>query len=219
MPSKKKIANDKLKTVEKLPEVSKRKIIVTKRHLLLGALLVVLVFLGMRFKGLLIAATVNGQPITRLALLQELEREGGKQVLDNLITNSLILQEASREKVTVTQAEVDTQMATIENNLKTSGQSLESALAMQGMTRKDLEVQVKTQLLVQKMAGKDITITDQEVADYFKQNQSTYPKGTKIESVSDQIRTTLQSQKMSQATATWVSNLRSKAKINYWVSF
>lgn len=190
------------------------------RELLLIPVAVIIALLLYRAKGIFVAATVNGQPVSRLSVLKELEKEGGKSVLDNLITNSLVLQEAKKEKVTVSQSEIDGQINKITDNLKASGQDLNSALAAQGMTKADLTDQVKLQLLVQKMAGKDITVTDQEISDYFKQNQSTYPKGQKLDqTLKDQIKSDLTQQKTNAAIQTWLANLKTKAKINYYVNY
>src|SRR5258708_2666047 len=193
--------------------LSKIKSIGKPKLILIGAL-VIIAFLLFQFKGLFIAATVNGQPISRLEVLGQLEKEGGKSVLDTLVTNNLIMQEAAKEKVTVSSTEISAQIAQITSNLKAQGQDLNSALAAQGMTQNDLNYQVKLQILVQKLAGKGITVTDQEAQDYFKQNQSTFPKGSKFADVSTQIKSQLMQQKTSEAIQTWITNLKSKAKIN-----
>ena len=46
------------------------------------------------FKGLFVVALVNGVPITRIAVINELEKQGGKQTLSSLVNQTLILQEA-----------------------------------------------------------------------------------------------------------------------------
>lgn len=172
-----------------------------------------------RFKALVVAATVNGEPITRVAVLTQLEKEGGKQILDNLVTNSIILQEAKKEKVTVTSQEITDQVNKISDNLKTQGQDIDTALSAQGMTRNDLTDQVKLQLLVQKMAGKDVTVSDKEVEDYFTQNKSSYPKNAKLADYKTEIQSSLKQQKINEAITAWIANLKSKAKINYFVNY
>ncbi len=189
----------------------------TRKKIILAAVLIAIVILIFKFKGLFVAATVNGQPITRLEVLKQLEKEGGKSVLDNLVINDLVLQEAAKEKVTASSTVIEAQITQISASL--NGQDLNSALAAQGMTRKDLEAQVKLQILVQKMAGKDVTVTDKEVEDYFNQNIATYPKGTKLDNVKDQIKKDLTQQKTNESITTWIANLKSKAKINYFVSY
>ncbi|HWA52469.1 MAG TPA: SurA N-terminal domain-containing protein [Patescibacteria group bacterium] len=187
--------------------------------LLLIPAAVILAILLYHFKGVFVAATVNGEPISRYAVVSELEKEGGQSVLDNLVTNDLILQEAKKEKVTVTQSEINDQITQITDNLKSQGEDLNTALAAQGMTQKDLQDQVKLQLLVQKMAGKSVTVSDQEISDYFNQNKSTYPKGATLASEQADIKNTLQQQKLQQAESTFIDGLKSKAKINYFVGY
>lgn len=182
-------------------------------------LAIVIAIVLYHFKGLIVAATVNGKPVSRMSVVAQLEKEGGKTVLDNLVTNELVLQEAQKEKVTASPAEITAQISQITENLKAQGQDLNSALAAQGMTQSDLNDQIKLQILVQKMAGKGITVTDKEVSDYFNQNISSYPKGTKLDSVSAQIKSDLEQQKMNTAITSWINNLKSKAKINYFVGY
>lgn len=182
---------------------------------------VVLIFalLLYKYKGVFVAASVNGQPISRLSVLSQLEKEGGKQVLDNLITNNLILQEANKEKVTVTSSEISNEIGKIQTQLKSSGSDLDTALLAQGMTRKDLEDQIRLKIMVDKMAAKDVNVADKDVEDYFNKNKSSYPKETKLDSVKDEIKKMLVQQKTAEAVSNWISNLKTKAKINYFVSY
>lgn len=172
-----------------------------------------------RFKGVLVAATVNGEPISRISLIQQLEKQGGKTILDNLVTNALILQEAKKQNVTVTPQEISDQINKISDNLKKQGQDLDQALASQGMTKNDLNDQIKLQIIVQKLAGQGIEVTDKEAQDSFNQNKTTYPKNTKFETVKDQIISDLKSQKLNQKISTWLNDLRTKAKISYFVNY
>ncbi len=66
-------------------------------------------------KGWFFAAVVNGQPVSRLAVVNQLEKTGGKQTLDSLINQSLILQEAKKLKITVSNKEVDDEIKRIKN--------------------------------------------------------------------------------------------------------
>ena len=114
-----------------------------KSKLILIPIVVVLALIMYRFKGLVVAATVNGEPVSRLAVISQLEKEDGKNVLDNeLVIKTLILQEANKEKITVTSAELTAKEAQINDQLKTQGQDLDSVLATQGMTKADLNDQM-----------------------------------------------------------------------------
>ena len=86
-----------------------------KKLVALAALIILFIILLLYFfKGLFIAAIVNGEPITRLSVVKELEKQSGKATLDNLITKKLILQEAKKRNVQVTKADLDSEIKKIE---------------------------------------------------------------------------------------------------------
>jgi parvulin-like peptidyl-prolyl isomerase len=113
----------------------------------------VLVMGGLLLKKELVVATVNGQPISRLSLIREMEKSSGKQVLEGLIGKTLILQEAKKQNVFVGKEDVDQEIAKIEENFKNQGQDLNQLLAFQGMTRADLEKQIQLQKMAERLAG------------------------------------------------------------------
>lgn len=181
--------------------------------------LLVVIILTLLFyfsKGLFVAATVNGQPIWRLTLVKELEKQAGKKVLDSLITRTLILQEAKKQKVSVTDEEVNKEISQIEETVNSQGQNLDQLLTAQGMTKNDLVEQIRTQKLVEKIAAKDIKITDEEVKDYFEENKSSFPKDKKFEEVEEDIKKQLEQEKLNEKIQTWIQSLRNAAKINYF---
>lgn len=208
------------KTSNKNNLVIKTKRIGLKRRQIIFALIVLLfsAFLYF-FKGLFIVATVNGQPISRLAVVSELEKQGGKQTLDSMITQMLILQEAKNKNVTVSQKEIDEEVKKIEESLSKQGQNLDSALALQGMSRKALELQIKIQKVVDKLLGKDISVTDKEVDEYIEKNKELLPQDQKPEELKAQINQQLKQQKLQQKFQSFITDLKSKAKINYFIQY
>ena len=185
------------------------------KNLLLPAIIILLVVIFTLFKNQFIVAEVNGQPITRLQLINALEKKDGKTVLDSLITEQLILQEASKRKVTVSASEVSSQISQIEKSVSSQGQSLDALLAQQGMSRSDLNDQVKIQLLLKKMVGGKITVSDKEVNDYIEQNKDSIPQGTDPATLKTQAKQQLEQQKLNTGIQTFVSALQKKAKVQY----
>ncbi len=184
-------------------------------------ILVILVVAGalFYFKGLFIAALVNGQPITRIEIIQELEKRDGKNALTALINQTLILQEAKKKNVEVSQKEIDDAAKQIEDSLKKQGQNLDSALASQGLTRKDFETQLKIRKLVEKLLADDIKVTDKEINAYIEQNKSLIPKDLKAEQVSESAKQQLEQQKLSTKSQSWLVDIEKNAKINYFVTY
>lgn len=184
--------------------------------------LVILVILGILylFRGFFIAATVNGQPIGRLSVIQELEKQGGKRALDNIITKTLIIQEGNKKNITVSQKEIDEQIKTIESNLKKQGMNIDQALQAQGMTRSALNEELKIQITVQKLVGDKVTVTDKEVQDYIEQNKE-FLQATSPDQEPDaaQVREQIKQQKLQKKTQDFIEALRKNAKISYFTAY
>jgi len=162
----------------------------------------------------IIVATVNGQPVTRIQLINQLEKKDGKTVLQSIVTEQLILQEAKKRNVSVSEGDVKAEIANIEKSISAQGQNIDTLLAQQGMTRADLNDQVKIQLLLKKMVGSDVKITDKEVDDYIEQNKEAMPAEI-TPAIRDQVKQQLEQQKLNEKIQAFVANLQSKAKIDY----
>src|SRR3989344_199431 len=66
--------------------------------------------LGYYYKGLIVAATVNGAPISRLSIIRQLEKTSAKQVLDEMINKKLIESEAAKKGITVSNDEIKAEL-------------------------------------------------------------------------------------------------------------
>lgn len=182
-------------------------------------IIIILVVVAFFLKGLFIAALVNGQPITRIAVIQELEKQGGKQALSSLVNQALILQEAKKKNVTVSQKEIDDSAKQIEDSLKTQGQTLDTALAVQGLTREDLSMQLKLRNLVTKLLADKVKVSDKEIADYIEKNKDTLPTDLKENELKKSVGEQLKQQKLATASQAWIEELNKNAKINYLVNY
>lgn len=189
----------------------------SKILIILGA--VVLIGLIYYFRGLFIVATVNGQPISRLSLIKDLEKQAGKQVLNSLVTKALINQETKRLNVNISKKEIDDEIKKIESNLSQKGQKLDAVLLMQGLSKEDLTDQIKIQKAVEKILAKDITVTDKEVNDYLENNKDSIPQGMNPNEARESVKQQLKQQKLSEKFQTWLESLQKKAKINYFVQY
>jgi len=171
-----------------------------------------LIFLG---KKLFFAASVNGQLISRLSVIKELEKQGGKTTLDTIILKTLINQEGKKRNISVSENEVNMEISKVEKNIASQGATLDDLLQQQGMTKKDLTDEIKLQLLVTKMATSNISVTDKEIDDYLasQKDQST------LELTKDQAKEAIKQQKLQEKIQTFVADLKSKAKINYFIKY
>jgi foldase protein PrsA len=190
-----------------------------KRSYLITLLIIVVVALILYFgKSLIIAAVVNGQPVSRIAVIQELERQGGKQALDSIITKALIVQEASKKNITVTQKDIDNEMKSITANLEKQGQKLDQVLTLQGMTKNQLVEQIQLQKMIEKMIG-PITVSDKQIDDYITANKASLPQNEDEKALRVTVKTQLQQQGLSTKAQSFLAELRKNAKITTLVSY
>jgi hypothetical protein len=168
------------------------------------------------FRSLFIAATVNGQPIWRLNLIRELEIQSGKETLNGLISKTLVLQEAKKQNVIVSKEEIDQEIKNLEENFSKQGQDLNQILIAQGLSKEGLVEQIRFQKIIEKILGKDINVTDQEVSDYIKQNENLLPKDSTAEELKSGVKRQLEQQKLSEKIQSWISSLQDSAKIIYF---
>lgn len=206
-------------SVETLDVKSKSKKIFKKRNILIILVIVLTFTILYYFKGLFVAALVNGEPIARLSIVQELEKRGGEQTLSSLVTKTLILQEAGKQGVDVAESEINDEIKKIEDNLKKQGQSLDDALGFQGLTKEDFIEQIRIQKLIEKMLAKDIKVTDKEVSDYIEQNKGTIPIDITTTDATISARQQLEQQKLGSKAQEWIAELQEKAKIQYFVNY
>lgn len=196
---------------------SSRPAILTLSHpsskwVLLGLGLLILGLLGFLFREHFVVAIVNGRPVLRYELDKKLASSFGKETLENLIIEKLIQEEARKQKVVVTEEEVDAEVEKISQSLG-EGDKIEEILALQGMTLKDLREQLKMRLQVNKILEKDISISDEEVSQFVKENGQVLTATDEAEKKAE-ARERIKEQKISEKVQAWVSELLQNAKIS-----
>jgi parvulin-like peptidyl-prolyl isomerase len=170
-------------------------------------------------KSLFVAAIVNGIPISRVKVVKELERQGGTNVLNTLIDRALIFQEARRVGVKVSDAAINTQIASIEETLKGQNLTLEEALAARGQKKEDLIDQIRIQKTVEAILAQKINVSEEDISKYFEENKELLDEGAKLEDVKEDIRGQLFQQKLNEEYGKWIEGLKAKAKIYYLVRY
>lgn len=175
-------------------------------------------FIGKTF----IAASANGQFISRMSVIKVLEKQGGSTTLDTIILKALINQEAKKRKINISESEINTEISKVEANVTSQGTTLDALLLQQGMTKKDLMEEIKIQLLVTKMAGSDVSVTEKEVEEYLaSQNEETSfsLEETSTKLTAEQAKEIIKQQKIQEKIQTFVADLKAKAKINYFIEY
>lgn len=175
--------------------------------LLLGILLGILI----AYQGMPIAAIVNGQPIFRWEVANMLFQRYGQQSLQGIITERLIAAEAQKSGVSVTQSDIDEKAKQILSSFGSS-MSVDDFLKFQGMEKKDFDNQIKLQLTVEKLLGKDLNITEQDVTNYIASNQAILV-ATDPAKLREEAANALRDEQIGEKVQTWLQEIKAKASI------
>lgn len=138
-----------------------------------------------------IAAVVNGKVITmydlQRAAVPELRRVNAsdpktidmvmRKVLDNMILDILVQEEAKRLKITVSSTDVDNRIAEIMKSSRLSKPKFEAELAKQGLTVAELRKNIERQMLGQRVLGAEVgrrtVVTPKEIEKYYNEHKDT----------------------------------------------
>ena len=164
-----------------------------------------------------VAAEVNGTSISRSSVIKALEDEAGAGVLDSMISDILIEQAATEAGVTVTDTDVESEIKAIETQIAEQGGTLEDVLAQQGMSRKSLVGQIRTQKLLEILLSEDIAVTQEDI-DAFIESNGPLPEEQE-DMLRLQIEEQIRSQKLSTAAQSYITGLRTQATIKYFVDY
>ena len=188
-----------------------------KRNIILALVVVLVLAILILLKNQFIVVSVNGESINRLTLIRELEKQAGKKVLEGLVTNTLILQEAKKRNITITDNELNAEIKNIDENLKKRGQSLDQVLTLQGLTIDKVKDQIKLNLIMKKLLSDKISVSDKDVSDYIEKNSKLIPQGANPDDTKNQVRQQLEQQKLQEKGQELIKSLQDKAKINYFI--
>lgn len=196
--------------INKISETSKK---TSRLYYVLAVvvLLLVAIYFGFQKYGrLAVVSTVNGQPIFRWNLWTRLEKQSGKQILDQMVSEKLIDQEAEKKQVVVAKADIDNQIKQFEKQFK-GKEGLDQMLSFQGLTRSDLEQQIRYNLILTKLTS-PAKVTEKGIQEYYVANQETYGEEL-TDDARKKILEVLNQQKKSKAITDWFEAVRKKAKV------
>ncbi len=138
-----------------------------------------------------IAAVVNGDMIT----VRELDRhvqseikarkllgktdsrsaaELRKAVLESMISEKLVYQQAAKEKIKASDEEIDQVIADMKKESNLSPEVFQQQLVEEGITQKELREQAKLHILTQKLISRNVSgkvvVTEDEINEYYRRH-------------------------------------------------
>jgi hypothetical protein len=162
-------------------------------------------------RGYIVAALVNGKPIFGWEVNQAVVARYGTQTLESMISERLIADAALKEGIVIPQADIDAKVTSLVGSLGPDVQ-LEDILKYQGMTRKEFEDQIRLQMTVERMLGKDVTIEETDIDDFIAENRETLT-ATDEAGLRVEAQEAILSQKVNEKIQPWFMELKDQAKI------
>ncbi|MFB9330461.1 peptidylprolyl isomerase [Paenibacillus aurantiacus] len=123
--------------------------------------------------------TVNGSVITKNQLYSAMAEAGGAQILDNLIQEELVKQEAKKQGIVISDKDVDVEIAQIKKQFP-SESDFQNALQQANMTLENLKKQIPMQLRIRKLVEPRAKVTDSEVKQYFEANRASFDQPEEV---------------------------------------
>ncbi len=170
-----------------------------------------ILLLALYKKSLFIAAVVNGAPITNLELQMKLNDQFRTQILNQMINEKIIINEAAKNNALPTQQEVNKRISELEASVG-GKDALNSLLSQQGQTISSLREQVMVQLAITKLYEKNATVSAEEISKFIVGNKAQL-QATDSASQEKEAENNLKQQKLSQIFSQKFQELKQKANI------
>lgn len=165
----------------------------------------------------LVFTWVDGTPLNRLELYKRLEEKYGKTVKEEMIAEVLLRSESTKRGVAVSDGEVDFRINQIAQ-AQGGQEKLKQLLELQNVSIEAAKRQIKFQLLIERLFGKDAgaTVSAQEVEEFIDANEDNLPK-TKTSSeeakLKQDVENQLKRQKTSQLFNQWLGQAMQKINL------
>lgn len=177
-------------------------------YIAIGLGFILLAYFG---KSLFISALVNNQPITAIELNNRMSALYKDRVLDQLIDQKIIEQEASKKGVVVSSQQINDKMAETESTYG-GKEVFDSLLQQQGLGRDEFIRLTRLQLLMEGLYKNEATPSEEEIVSFINANANT-PEATDPARLRQIAQDQIQQQKMVQIFGQKLEDLRNQSKI------
>ncbi|OGZ43914.1 MAG: hypothetical protein A3J55_00585 [Candidatus Ryanbacteria bacterium RIFCSPHIGHO2_02_FULL_45_17b] len=194
-----------------------------KRHLVRWAvaLVVIIIVLALLyvFRSTFVVALIDGTPISRFAVVRELENQSGAQVLDALVNQTLVEKRATELGIVVSDEDIEGALSDIRASLSSQNMTLEDALKAENVTIEQVRKTIRMQKLAERLLEDQLVVSEEEIKAYTEQNKSFLSPTNSAEEQKKIVRDTLRQQKFSSAFSAWLSATKAEANISYWKTY
>lgn len=124
-------------------------------------------------------ASVNGEKITKTELYNLMVKQNGKEALNSLIAERIVALEAQKQKIAVTDQEIQAELQKYYNDYGGQDAFLQ-ALTGSGFTVDDVKKDIALSLKIKKLMEPRIAISDDELKAYFAENKASFAQEKQV---------------------------------------
>ena len=119
----------------------------------------------------------------------------------------------------MSKTELEDEIKIVEEQLKAQGTTVDDLLKSRNMTDKDFREQITFQKKLEKMFADKITVSDDEIKQYMKDNSAALPKGVDSDTLKSQVAESIKQDKFNKVVGQLIDTMRAEANIKYFVSY
>lgn len=157
------------------------KIVKSKKFYLIIAALIagIIISVSIVYSQGQVVARINDETISKEDLYNLLVEQNGQAALDALIDQSIIKQEAAKQKIVISEQTIDKEMEELEQSYG-SEEEFNTALATYGTTLEKVKEDLAVSLMVEKLLEPEISITEEEIKTYFEEHKEEFATAEKV---------------------------------------
>ncbi|WRP07468.1 peptidylprolyl isomerase [Rossellomorea aquimaris] len=127
-----------------------------------------------------VVAKVGSKSISKEDLYTTLVDQYGEAALDTLIAEKIVELESDKKKITVKDSEIDEELQSMKDSYG-GEEAFNEALASSGANLDSVKKNVRSFLLTEKLLEDRISISDDQIKEYFEANKDTFAQAEQIE--------------------------------------
>ena len=119
-------------------------------------------------------ASIAGQMISEKQWVDALKSRYGNKVLMEMLNRQAVLAEAKLQGLTVTESQVDKELQSSMEGYSSEQAFYDEMWNQFGMSSEDLRAEATYQVLLEEIATKDITVSEEAVQEYYDEHEADY---------------------------------------------
>ncbi|MGM0846193.1 MAG: foldase protein PrsA [Bacillota bacterium] len=152
----------------------------TKLLGLIGSVVVIsLIITGFVFSKEEVVAKVGSDSISKDELYTMMVDQYGEAALDTLITEKIVELESEERDLKVKNSEIDEELQKIKNSYEDE-EAFNEALTSSGTSLESVKENIRSYLLTEKLLNDRVTITDDQIKEYFETNKETFAQQEQV---------------------------------------